>query len=705
MGAAGVPRAPVQRRSRSRAGRVVILGFDGLDYGLVTRWLAAGRLPNLARLAAGGTYAPLATTTPAESPVAWAAFSICANPGQTGIFDFLTKVPGTYDPTLALVHEGRMPFYPSPWLRAGAPLGAAAALAGGAFGAAKAFRSSTRRALMAALPVGALVAAGGLTAAFRLIPRELPTAVRDRLGTGFWSVAGSAGVPAAVLQAPVCFPAEHVPNGRLISGLGVPDLRGTAGSSTLYDTLAEGESEAAMSGRRIGITVRDGRVETTIPGPPDFLSPDRRPIRRPFTFTVDRAARRVTISVDGRSQTLREGEWSDLFDLRFRVHPLASAVGLGRFCLMECGDRVQLYLSPISIHPGHVPPIVALSQPRSYAAELAEQIGPFKTVGFAAEVYGLNQGFIDEDAFMADLWDVVAQREAMLETELARDDWQLLFALFQATDRVQHMLWRLFDPTHPFHDTALAERHGGAIREVYERADAIVGRVMARLKPDDVLIVLSDHGFAGFARSVNLNTYLVKAGLMVLKDDRPRVVLRAGELFEGADFWPNVDWGRTRAFALGLSQVYLNCKGREPEGIVRPGRAFDETLAEVKATLERCTDPATGRRVIHSVTAPRDVYRGQGMHRAPDLIVSVNRGYRVSWQTTLGGIPEEVIEPNLERWSGDHCSVAAALVPGVLFANRSLRTADAGIADVGATALDLLGVPLTDQMDGRSLAP
>jgi len=300
---------------------------------------------------------------------------------------------------------------------------------------------------------------------------------------------------------------------------------------------------------------------------------------------------------------------------------------------------------------------------------------------------------------------VMKQREAMLQSELQRNDWQLLFMLFQATDRVQHMFWRLLDRQHPRYDAALAKTYGDAILKVYQEADAIVGRVRSHLGKDDVLIVLSDHGFESFAKAVNINTYLAHKGFLTLKDTgdtgdvRDR---RLEDLFGKGEFWPNVDWSKTDAFALGLSPVYLNCTWREPEGIVPPGD-YERTRGRVAKALKELTDPDTGKPVVHSVIVPEEVYKGEGMDRAPDLIVSFNRGYRVSWQTALGGIPPKVIEPNLARWSGDHCSVAASLIPGVLFANRPLKSAGAHLIDVGVTALDFLGVPATGEMDGRSL--
>lgn len=682
----------------------MILGFDGLDLGLVSGWLAAGLLPNLARLAAEGSFAPLATTTPAESPVAWAAFCACSNPGKTGIFDFLTKADHSYYPRLATAHEERRPFHGQVWKRWGLPTAAGAALAAGLFGIERACRVSSRRAFLSAIPVGALAAGGGLYAANVLVPAHLPTPVGDRLGTSFWTVAGQAGIQSAVLQAPVSFPAAELPNGRILCGLGVPDIRKTWGTGTLFDSEAQGATDTEMGGKLIGIRPdADSVCRTHVLGPPNFLRRDEPAVLLPLRLDADTVNRRLTIRLAGQSQALAERQWSDFFEMPFRLNPLVSVTGIGRFFLIECGRRIRLYLSPVSFHPAHVPPHVNLSYPHGYAAELARAIGPYRTLGWAIDTWSLNTGFLDEEAFLEDAYAVMAQREAMLQYELDRGDWQLLFHLFQGTDRIQHMFWRFLDPSHPAHDPDLARRHGEAVLRIYQAADAVVGRVRAKLRPDDVLMVLSDHGFASFAKAVNVNTVLAQAGLLTLKDTAPVRDRRLDDLFGRGEFWPNVDWSRTEAFSLGLSQVYLNCTWREPEGIVHPGRDYQETRARVIKALANLRDPETGAPVVHSVVIPREVYDGPALDHAPDLVLGLHRGYRVSWQTALGGIPPEAVEPNRARWSGDHCSVAAPLLPGVLFANRPLCGEGARIIDVGVTALDFLGVPPADEMDGRSL--
>ena len=107
--------------------------------------------------------------------------------------------------------------------------------------------------------------------------------------------------------------------------------------------------------------------------------------------------------------------------------------------------------------------------------------------------------------------------------------------------------------------------------------------------------------------------------------------------------------------------------------------------------------------MVHEVYRGKDIYSGPTVQRyAPDLLVGFERGYRVSWQTTLGGGGEKVIEDNRFRWSGDHCSVDPELVPGILFSSVPLDpAAKPGVTDVAPSVLSLYGIASPDT-DGKS---
>ena len=155
---------------------------------------------------------------------------------------------------------------------------------------------------------------------------------------------------------------------------------------------------------------------------------------------------------------------------------------------------------------------------------------------------------------------------------------------------------------------------------------------------------------------------------------------------------------------MGLGEVYINLRGREAQGIVQPGAEYNALKRELKQKLVAMVDPETGDHPVRRVLSREEVYRQFDPNMIPDLFVTNNDGYRVSWQTSLGGIPKQLIEPNKQVWSGDHCSVDPEIVKGIFFYNRKLNTDRAPyIADVYPTVLGLLGVKAPYELDGVEL--
>jgi len=210
----------------------------------------------------------------------------------------------------------------------------------------------------------------------------------------------------------------------------------------------------------------------------------------------------------------------------------------------------------------------------------------------------------------------------------------------------------------------------------------------------------ADHGFHSFRRCVNLNSWLAQSGYLVFTGETA-APKRLADLFGRGRFWSGVDWGRTRAYALGLGQVYFNLRGREKQGIVSPGAEYSSLQDEIIDKLSPLADPETGERVFGGIYRRDDLYHGRYLVNAPDLQAGFNDGYRVGWQDTLGGIRAAVIENNDRRWSGDHCGTARGLSGGVLFVNRRLSRPDPHIMDLAPTILKLLEVPLPQGLDGK----
>jgi predicted AlkP superfamily phosphohydrolase/phosphomutase len=359
------------------------------------------------------------------------------------------------------------------------------------------------------------------------------------------------------------------------------------------------------------------------------------------------------------------------------------------------GQRFRLYVSPINIDPSR--PVLPISHPAIFSVFLSKLIGRYTTLGLAEDTWALNEGVLDEDAFLEQAWDNHREREAMFFEMLRRTRRGLITCVFDGTDRIQHMFMRYLDDGHPASPRdERAARYRDVIEQTYVQMDDMVGRVLDEVDvadPQTLVAVISDHGFRTFRRGVNLNSWLMERGYLVLEEGRDA----SGEWFKG------VDWDRTRAFALGLGGIFLNVKGREARGVVEPGEA-ESLAADLAAELTGLVDTDMDAVAIDNAYASHDLYDGPYRDDAPDVVVGYAAGWRASWNCVRGIADATVFDDNTKAWSGDHC-IDPKLVPGVLIANRDLG-ADNGepqISDMAPTLLDLFGVAAPGYMDGASL--
>jgi len=714
--------------------KVVIIGFDGADARLVERWMDEGHLPNLSALRAEGTYAPLQPTNPPQTPVSWSAFATGKDPGKTEIFDFLKRDPANYIPDFALMTPGKRVFGLGArnGAAAGAAIGAVAFLAAVLLSLFVRTRWSIR--LVAAAIVSVAVAVPSARALGEVLPVEVPSATNNRKGDTFWGLADRAGLKVQVIRVPATFPAEPLEHGTMLSGLGVPDMRERVGTPAYYTsdpTFRPGDNEFSLE--LVKLPARRGRIQTRIIGPrnlpfyeyvvdrrtagipdPGERAQEARRVRGQLDdagvqrridlpMTLDVSDTTLTLQVSGQERTLRVGEWSDWVTLDFpvnwlvdRAQPLRGAI---RFKLLGLDPEIQLYHSPIMFHPDCHP--IAFAWPPDFSERVAERFGMYKTIGWALDTWSPTSGIGGDDLLLEDADFTVSKYEEIMEGLLSDGDADLYVQIFYFPDRIGHLFWRHVDAGHPLHDPALAAKYAPELLKAYERMDRIVGRARELAGDDAAFLVLSDHGFSSFRRGVNLNTWLVRNGYMTLKGQGETATLE--DLFDTGDLFQNVDWSRTKAYALGLGSLYVNLVGRERDGIVMPGTEYREVVEGIRAGLEALVDPETGERPVSRVWTRDEMYSEFDPDVIPDLRVGNALDYRVSWQTTLGGVPADVVEDNTKPWSGDHCSNDPDLVRGILFSNRPIATATPAMVDIMPTVLRLLDLPVPDDVDGKPL--
>ncbi|HWW59885.1 MAG TPA: alkaline phosphatase family protein, partial [Thermoanaerobaculia bacterium] len=317
--------------------KVIVLGFDGVDAGYTERWMNEGKLPNLARLRAQGTFRPLRPTVPAQTPVSWSTFSTGIDPGRTGIFDFLRRDPKTYLPVFAAFDETKEPLLfgeKNPVVFA-----AIVALFFMVIAAILLLRSRKVGGVIV-LVIGVLVAGGVFAAVRTYIPASKPGVINRRQGTPFWEVAASAGRKAMVVHVPVTFPATDFGHGddqgHMLSGLGVPDISGRVGKPFFFtselDFHRSGSNEFSIE--VVQLEDNKGSIATKIQGPPNKLFNDPPYISIPMTITVANDRNSIDVEVSGQKFNLKPGQWSGWVNFVFPFNPLIKVHGVSRFHLI-----------------------------------------------------------------------------------------------------------------------------------------------------------------------------------------------------------------------------------------------------------------------------------------------------------------------------------------------------------------------------------
>lgn len=636
-------------RGRSSAGRrkVIVIGIDGMDPVLTERMMDAGKLPTFARLRAQGGYRQLQTSDPPQSPVAWANFINGDGPGSHGIFDFIHR-----DPAGQCV-----PYYSAAETTAGR---------------------------------------GHLSIGDYRIPLDFwpfnhqpPRTVLNRGGTPFWEYLEGAGI-ASVFY---CLPSNYPPSPsfagwyRCLAGMGTPDLLGTYGTYQHFSEDGPLRTVEEPGGRHSMLFFENETARAKLIGPPDVFLKDPVPVSVDFLVHRDIRANAAVIDLQGQTILLKSGQWSSWRRVNFALSlpgPDKQLHGLCRFYLQEVFPTFRLYVAPINADPCN--PAIPLTEPKTFGRQISKEIGPFYTTGFQEDHKALSNGVFTDEEFAEQAEMVLHERLNLLEYAKRHYEDGLLFFYFSSTDMQAHMFWWDSDEPHPVQSRSRAQKNFAHLQKVYQKMDDVVGEILDEYGSEATVLALSDHGFSNFGRQFNLNSWLRENGYLY----------PAG----ATSLMKDVDWSRTRAYGLGINGLYLNLKGRERDGIVSP-QERESLLEELIEKLEAVRDE-NGKPAIRKVRRSDKIYVGSETESAPDLIVGYARGYRASWATCLGDLTRVVFSDNDSAWIADHCCDSSE-VPGVLFANRPIRTPHPSLVDLAPSILAQFGLPTPSTMSGRNV--
>jgi predicted AlkP superfamily phosphohydrolase/phosphomutase len=339
----------------------------------------------------------------------------------------------------------------------------------------------------------------------------------------------------------------------------------------------------------------------------------------------------------------------------------------------------------------------------------------------------------NEAEFTADLLDLVKRRGAYALQLMADYPHDFLMFHFQATDNMQHAFWKFVDPTHPLYDPQAAERFGPALKQLYQCIDDFVGQMLDRLTDDTTVVVMSDHGFGSLHYVVNLNLFLLDQGLLQLKHGA-WTQLKTGLFRAGltpASFWhliertglqnyvwhvskstrnkvvgkflsfDDVDWSHTLAYSIGhVGQIYINVKGREPEGIVEPGADYEAVRQRVSEVLRQLRHPETDQPLVDRIVPGDQVVHGPYVYRSPDLHIVMDNHQTIAFP--LFATDRHIVTRQIRGDSGCHRPHGILIAWGPeIKAGETVQGAH--ITDLAPTILHLMKLPVPDDLDGHVL--
>lgn len=519
----------------------------------------------------------------------------------------------------------------------------------------------------------------------KIIP---PSARTTRALPTFWKIASDEGAEVCVYNIAYAFPPERIKRGVVHCGAGTPDVRNTESHFFYFCEDAE-EDFKKVSGGAIAKAVFSGdSVKLKANGPINPYSAES--AQMPFEFEVKRSSDSISVIFQGQKIELKTGDWSPWIRIVFRYGGY-QVFAIFKFYLISLAP-FKLYMSPLNSDPER--PYIPFTHPPDFSAGLKNKHGYYKTVGWAYDTNALNYGALDEASFLHDMFETWRQKQKFA-LDLIKNGSPLFLTTFISTDRASHMFYWTLDPLHPVYSAEKAKKWGNVLLDVYKDMDRFVGEVLSGLGSRDLLIVFSDHGFESFRKGLNVNRWLATMGYLKLKDNKK---------FSKKEFFEDVDWSQTIAYAMGTGQIYLNLKGREREGIVEPAKAAELTQ-RIANNLKKVSDPKTGESIVEDVYIGQIIYGDKFYSVRPDLVIALAPGYRSSWGTPLGTIPLPLIEDNTRLWSGDHATLAVTRSHGFVLTNLKTLPQDPYLLDIAPTAFEALGLKIDEQFEGKSWLP
>jgi predicted AlkP superfamily phosphohydrolase/phosphomutase len=364
----------------------------------------------------------------------------------------------------------------------------------------------------------------------------------------------------------------------------------------------------------------------------------------------------------------------------------------------------------------------ALTYPKTLKKELDDVVGNYEVdvldSDFASDMveeryeFARNVAKKEEDEKYLERIYSVQERRFKAVRYLLKKKWDFAFTVFVATDRAQHRYW--------------ADK--SVLLDLYKKIDSELETILSIIDDGTAVIMVSDHGFGLRNRVLNINEWLLKEGYMKLKTETSTNWTKTANLLRRYRVLPlvkaslrlvpkrlsmslgdkvnyiiaddsNIDWSKTMVFTQPSEHVcgelYINMSGREPNGIVDSER-YERIRDEIIQKLGNLEDPATGEKVSAKVYKKEELYKGQGLDLAPDLMIQMDEH--------IGGFNARVgyNQIFINSTEGDHRQNGIFLAWGPNI-RKGAKIENVKVYDIAPTILHLFDLPIDRDMDGRVL--
>lgn len=326
-------------------------------------------------------------------------------------------------------------------------------------------------------------------------------------------------------------------------------------------------------------------------------------------------------------------------------------------------------------------------------------------------------GNLDENTKIDRVFETTRKRKEAVKNFLREKDWDFFMVVFTGTDRLQHFFWKYLDRSNPHYKKSKYEER---IMEYFSEIDLMLKELIDSAGKDTTICIISDHGFGPFNKSVHLNIWLEQNGFLKMKKKRsalgsvgftrsrignflvrtglekliplvPKRVIETVPRSKIGEF-PDIDWENTKAYSLTIESIFINLKGREPNGIVSK-KEYEKLRNEISKKLKQLKDPETGKKVVKKVYKKEEIYSGENMDKIPDLLVETHDGY-----LSCENFSDMIFKSS---WmSGNHKRNGILFMCGADIKKGKIK---ARVYDISPTILHIMGMPIPSDMDGKVL--